>query len=83
MGFRRLKTASVALAKLLKHPDASVRQRAVELIVEHTQILEKLAARPLDHPAGSRTTSSSGDLVVPPGGMSDEQRELARKLPTS
>jgi hypothetical protein len=68
MGFRGLKTASVALVKLLKHPDASVRQRAVELIVEHTQILEKLAARPLDHPAGSRTTSSSGDLVVPPGG---------------
>jgi hypothetical protein len=72
-----LLAAMVALAKLLKHPDVSVRQRAVELIVEHTQILEKLAARPLDHPARSSAVAQgngSPDVVI----TTDEQRELSQ-----
>ena len=75
---RLLLGALDVLARLLRHREASVRQRAVELIVAHTQILEKLAARSLDHPGLSRPTSSSGERTDI--AMTDEQREAARTL---
>src|SRR4029434_7167671 len=71
-----LLAAMVALAKLLKHPDVSVRQRAVALTVEHTPILEKLARR-RDHPARSSAVAQgngSPDVVI----TTDEQRELSQ-----
>jgi hypothetical protein len=82
---RLLLSALDTLARLLRHPEASVRQRAVELIVEHTAILEKLAARPLDRPAGARpgtAPAALGDAIgaMPAEGMSDEQRSLVRQL---
>ena len=69
--------ALTALARLLRHRDATIRHRAVEMIVEHTQILERLAGR-YGPPRSGGAPSDPNPVGEMP--LSDEQRDLHRRL---
>jgi hypothetical protein len=71
-----LLAALVALAKLLKHPDWRAREAAIEKIIRpHGSMLERLTGSGVPRSADPTPASA-----IPVQAMSDDQRELARKL---